>query len=239
MIGFVGSGRNANGIQEKKTAHGVIRPRNSPVSRLNIKLQSNDKRKYTDCARPVSRNGNRPLPLPEKMGVVFRSSKAERPPESAAGILPAQGFAKRSPPSSINQPERPDNWITQAVFRKPNRRKVNLAHVGTCFVDLDYYNTEHGYCEPELIRDLVLQHCESMKIPFPSLVIDSGRGLQVKWYHNPLPRQALPRWDAVQKHLNEQFRALGADTKARDASRVLRVVRTVNKRTDYPPGLSG
>ena len=127
-----------------------------------------------------------------------------------------------------------DNWITQAVFRKANRRKVNLAHVGACFVDLDYYNTPLNYCDPEPVLDAVLNHCLSEGIPLPSLVIDSGRGLQVKWFHEPLPRQALPRWDIVQQHLNLKFSHLGADKNARDASRVLRVVRTINQKNGKP-----
>ena len=38
-----------------------------------------------------------------------------------------------------------DWWITQAVFTKPNRRKVNLAHVGLAFVDLDYLNWSQNF----------------------------------------------------------------------------------------------
>ena len=127
-----------------------------------------------------------------------------------------------------------DNWITQAVFRGSNRRKVNLAHVGTCFVDLDYYNTEFAHYAPEQVLELVLRHCEKMAIPLPSVVIDSGRGLQIKWYHNPLPRAALPRWDSVQLHLCLQFSDFGSDRNARDASRVLRVVRTINQKNGLP-----
>ena len=130
--------------------------------------------------------------------------------------------------------QKTDHWITQGVFRTYNRRKVNLAHIGTCFVDLDYYNTELGYSEPWPVLELVLRHCEAMTVPLPSLVIDSGQGLQIKWYHDPLPRQALPRWDAVQSHLNQQFAHLGADHRAKDASRVLRVVRTTNQKNGKP-----
>ncbi len=125
-----------------------------------------------------------------------------------------------------------DWWISQAVFTKPNRRKVNLAHVGLAFVDLDYYRFPGLAClsEGEILDRLSL-HCEQNTIPLPSLVIDSGKGLQIKWFHEPLPRQALPRWDALQKGLVKTFEALGADANARDISRVLRVVRTTNQKT--------
>ncbi len=125
-----------------------------------------------------------------------------------------------------------DWWISQAVFTKPNRRKVNLAHVGVAFVDLDYYRFPGLACLPESeILDRVGLHCEQTGIPLPSLIIDSGKGLQIKWFHEPLPRQALPRWDALQKGLVKSFEPLGADANARDISRVLRIVRTTNQKT--------
>ena len=54
----------------------------------------------------------------------------------------------------------------------------------------------------------------------------------MKWLlERPLPRAALPRWNAVQKHLVASLELFGADPGARDASRVLRLVDTVNTRS--------
>ena len=125
-----------------------------------------------------------------------------------------------------------DNWITQAVFRVTNRRKVNLASVGTAFVDLDYYNLNHLIgLDPEKVLQLVLARCKKTGVPEPSIVIDSGKGLQMKWFHEPLPKKALPRWETMQRHLVEHFRDLGGDHHARDVSRVLRVVHSINQKT--------
>lgn len=124
-----------------------------------------------------------------------------------------------------------DYWISQAVFRVFNRRKVNLASVGTAFVDLDYYNLNHlSSLDPEKILRLVLDRCAEVGIPEPSIVIDSGKGLQIKWFHEPLPKKALPRWEAMQRNLVEHFAHLGGDHHARDVSRVLRVVHTINQK---------
>jgi len=69
-------------------------------------------------------------------------------------------------------------------------------------------------------------------IPDPSLILFSGRGLQVKWLlERPLPRAALPRWNAVQKQLVATLERFGADPAARDASRLLRLVDTINTRS--------
>ena len=46
-----------------------------------------------------------------------------------------------------------------------------------------------------------------------------------------MPRQALPRWNACQKYLIDRLMAIGADVAAKDASRVLRLVDTVNTKS--------
>ena len=128
-------------------------------------------------------------------------------------------------------PER-DTWISQAEFHRPNRRIVHLLRLGLCFVDLDTYKTPHGESRPETLLGRFLGHCGDEDVPLPSLVIYSGRGLQAKWLlERPLPRAALPRWNAVQKELVARLEPFGADPGARDASRVLRLVDTVNTRS--------
>lgn len=124
-----------------------------------------------------------------------------------------------------------DYWISQAVFRKFNRLKGNLASIGTAFVDLDYYTTK-GFIHlgPEWMLNEVLRYCDEINIPQPSVVIDSGRGLQIKWFHEPLPKVALPRWEALQRNLVNKFEHMGGDHHARDVSRVLRVVESYNQK---------
>ena len=74
--------------------------------------------------------------------------------------------------------------------------------------------------------------CDAEDIPRPSIVVHSGRGIQPKWlYSNPIPRGALPRWNAVEENLVKRLVPYGVDSCARDAARVLRVVRTVNSRS--------
>ena len=74
-----------------------------------------------------------------------------------------------------------------------------------------------------------------MGIPPASLVIHSGRGVYLKWLlKSPLPQAALPRWNAVQRELVSRLVDLGADPKARDASRVLRLVTTCNTKQPDP-----
>lgn len=124
-----------------------------------------------------------------------------------------------------------DTWISQAEFWCRTRRLVHLLRLGLCFSDCDTYKI--GITgSPEHQTEQLLRLCERMQLPEPSLVVFSGRGLQVKWlFDGPIPARALPRWNAVQRVIHERLQPMGADPQAMDASRVLRLVETVNTKS--------
>ncbi|WP_017173678.1 hypothetical protein [Xanthomonas phaseoli] len=126
-----------------------------------------------------------------------------------------------------------DTWLSQAEFRVPNRRVVNLARIGLLFADLDTYRLPWAANRtPEQLAAAVLHHCAEEGLPTPSLLVYSGRGIQAKWLlDGTIPRQALPRWNACQRYLVDRLAPLGADPIAKDASRVLRLVNTVNTKS--------
>jgi hypothetical protein len=125
-----------------------------------------------------------------------------------------------------------DTWISQAEFIRQSRRVVYLLRLNLCFVDLDTYKTPWKSYSPEAMANLIRGFCQDEDIPEPSLILFSGRGLQVKWlFERPLPRAALPRWNSVQRQLVKRLKRFGADPSARDASRLLRLVDTVNTRS--------
>lgn len=126
-----------------------------------------------------------------------------------------------------------DTWISQAQFRKPNRRAVNVWRMPVAFVDIDSYKIPalKGLPESMLLARLLMT-CDDAGVPEPSLVVWSGRGLQAKWiFENPVPSRALPRWQALQHELCRRLASIGADPMARDVSRVLRLVDTVNTKS--------
>lgn len=125
-----------------------------------------------------------------------------------------------------------DTWISQGEFKGFNRRVVNLLRTGVVFADLDTYRTPFREYSPETLAWIVVQRCHDEGLPIPSIILFSGRGLQVKWFlSSPVPGRALPRWNAVQKALGTALSDLGADPSARDASRVLRLAGTVNTKS--------
>lgn len=121
-----------------------------------------------------------------------------------------------------------ETYISQAEFALPNRRAVNLLRIWQLFVDLDCYKLT-----PALALSKLFWTCDENKIPHPSIVIFSGRGLQAKWLlEKPVTRQALPWWNGVQAALSKAFSNLGADGQARDVSRVFRLVGTTNLKSN-------
>lgn len=126
-----------------------------------------------------------------------------------------------------------DTWLSQAEFMRPNRRVVNLLRIGLLFVDIDCYKERWAQGKkPDALAQGLLYFCSEEGIPPPSLIVFSGRGLQAKWLiEGTIPRQALPRWNACQRHLVDKLRPQGSDPAAKDASRVLRLVNTVNTKS--------
>lgn len=124
-----------------------------------------------------------------------------------------------------------DVYLSQAEFIRPSRLKIDVARIAVNFIDLDYYNTQWRGHTPEKLAVALLIHCNDHGILPPSAIISSGRGLNCKWYfESPIPRRALLRWDAVQTELVAKFADFGADPKAKDASRVLRLEHSVNSK---------
>lgn len=140
------------------------------------------------------------------------------------------------PDAVRKQQGKTDVWISQGEFFKPNRRVVYLWRMPVLYADLDVHKMPWLQSLPvEAQVEALLMHCEDQSIPQPSLVVFSGRGLQAKWLlAQPVPQQALPRWSAVQRGLNHLLQDFGADHRALDASRVLRLVDTASSRSSDP-----
>ena len=126
-----------------------------------------------------------------------------------------------------------DTWISQATFWRPNRRVINLRSISLVFADIDCYKSEWSQgLDPQEMAQKFRSFCEQQGVWDPSIILFSGRGLQVKWFFkNPIPRQALPRWNFLERWIVDRFLDYGADPRAKDASRVLRVEHTINSKS--------
>jgi len=105
------------------------------------------------------------------------------------------------------------------------RRLVrNLAALTALFVDVDAHDAPTDLVA---LMDSRLDIIARARLPAPSFVVFSGRGLHFYWVIEPLPAAVLARWQPCQRHLQ---RLLGGDPAAVDCTRLLRVVGTVNSR---------
>lgn len=111
------------------------------------------------------------------------------------------------------------------------RRIAQLAQLAAAYVDLDYHKTSWRGFAPAYVADQALRALDDQRMPTPSCILFTGRGLLCLWFHDIVPRSALPRWNAMQKALGEGLRDFGADARALDAARVFRLVGTVNSKS--------
>jgi len=125
-----------------------------------------------------------------------------------------------------------DSFVSQGQFWRAQRRIAALRSMGLAWADLGD-DGELGWHGDAWAVDRILVALDEVGIPTPSLIVGSGRGYHAKWlFERAVPWQALDRWSVVERTIAERLQGpLGADLKATDAARVLRVVGTVNSRT--------
>lgn len=121
-----------------------------------------------------------------------------------------------------NQPE---------VFITPNEfygwRYIRLlAALNAFYVDIDVHEGQE--C-PVKAAWRAIDKIEASRLPAPSMVVYTGRGAHLYWLFERTPKQALPRWQLVQKVL---VQLTSADKQVMDATRVLRLVGTINTQAD-------
>lgn len=132
-------------------------------------------------------------------------------------IMPEDPVAKIISAFSGNQ----DTYLTVNQFYGW-RNVRQLKSLRCCYVDID------GTTD----IDAGLEVLQAAKMPAPSFAVFSGRGLHFYWLLEPTPAQALPAWQRIQDALIKALAPIGADTKARDCARVLRLVGTKNSKNN-------
>ncbi|MDM0032372.1 hypothetical protein QTI33_09570 [Variovorax sp. J22P271] len=129
-----------------------------------------------------------------------------------------------------------DFYVSNALFASERSRcSWNVKSMQLCWVDLDCY--AEGIVPTDEFVETLLARAHFAGIPHPSHIVSSGRGLYLKWLlDKPVPDIRKEDWKLVQKMLTQLFVDLGADVKAIDAARVLRVVNTVNGKVSGTKG---
>ena len=121
-----------------------------------------------------------------------------------------------------------DVYISQNTFNNRSRKLIHLKELKALYIDIDCYKMN-------LSKEAVKYFMENDlygQIPVPNMLIDSGRGLYYIIFLENTMAEELPKWQLVEKYLYEKLKHLGADNKALDATRVLRVTGTVNSKNN-------
>ena len=126
-----------------------------------------------------------------------------------------------------------DVYLSQNRFFGRRRAIACLAQLDALFIDLDYYSLAPGigHLRPEHILSVAFEQLDESRIPAPTIAISTGRGIALIWMHSAVPRGALGRWQACQREIYRALSDLGADPRALDAARVLRLIGTENSKS--------
>lgn len=120
-----------------------------------------------------------------------------------------------------------DVFITPNTTFIPVRKAQNIRQFRALFIDLDI--NKLGYHQSETVY-MVWELYYQDKIPQPTMVVDSGRGVHLYWRIENAPIQAWSTWQELEDYLYYQLRHLGADKQATDSVRVLRLPSSINSR---------
>lgn len=124
-----------------------------------------------------------------------------------------------------------DVYMSQNTFYKPKRSSETIRQLRNLYIDIDLKDKPGDLkTNKQKTLDRLKNHYFGKKVPLPSLIIDSGRGLHLVWNIEPVPYQALPLWQAVERYLYEKLKTVGADPACLDCTRVLRVAGSVNSK---------
>ena len=120
-----------------------------------------------------------------------------------------------------------DVFVTPNTMYRKQRRVSNIRQFRALFQDLDIHKL--GYSKEEVVWSIYIMAYEN-KIPMPTMIVDSGRGLHIYWKIKNAPYGAIQTWQELQDYLYYQLKSLEADKKALDGARVLRLPSTLNSK---------
>lgn len=121
-----------------------------------------------------------------------------------------------------------DVYISQNTFENKSRRLIHLKELKALYIDIDCYKAN-------LTKEAAKYFMENDLygiIPIPNMLIDSGRGLYYIIFLDNTKAIDLPKWQTVEKFLFEKLKDIGADAKALDATRVLRITGSMNSKSN-------
>lgn len=125
-----------------------------------------------------------------------------------------------------------DTYISMNTFKTHRRLISNLFSLNSMWVDFDFYKIpKYKYKSCEEMVEIISQD-QAIKDCPPSFWMYSGQGIYAIWLlENAHAGKCLPIWRTIMDKLHEQLEQYGADPKANEPARVLRLAGSKHSET--------
>lgn len=120
-----------------------------------------------------------------------------------------------------------DTFIAPNTMYKPSRKVGNIRQFRALYIDIDGVEGDQIGTTYR-----ILELADQGIIPKPSMACDSGRGVHLYWRIKNAPYGALYTWQELEDYLYRKLKPFGADIKATDAARLLRIPNTINSKNN-------
>ncbi len=131
-----------------------------------------------------------------------------------------------------------DTYATPNSFVVPERRIESLGALNALFADIDDHTASFRF---SAVLYFLKEDYFGSRVPWPNMVVETGRGMHLYWFIEPLKPDKLPLWQLTQDLILDALSditdcfSIGnveVDKKVKDATRLLRLPGTVNSATN-------
>lgn len=131
------------------------------------------------------------------------------------------------------------HYITLALFNsKKTRTKRTMVATSGLYVDLD--DALANISDTRIGLDLVEYAIQKAKLPTPTLFIHTGGGWHLYWLFKEIyqfkSQDDVTQYESVIESIIHSLTIIGADPRAKDATRLLRLAGTYNPKPEYGDG---
>lgn len=131
-----------------------------------------------------------------------------------------------------------DIYHSNNSFFKPQRGEATLFNLNALYLDIDWHDAKEQIDHNRIVEYLNVVYF-NRKVPLPSYIVATGRGLQLYWRIETAPKQAIFLWKLVQSrmaqalaNISEFETGINVDMSCvNDVARVFRVPNTFNTKS--------
>lgn len=123
-------------------------------------------------------------------------------------------------------------YLSVNTYYIPVRKNSTVRHLNALYVDIDTYNAGVSHSD---ILDAIDFLSKTERLPVPTFVVDSGRGMYLIYKIHDVPGGSLPArrmYQHIQTYIVDSYNDMGADYKAKDIARVLRLPGSINTKNN-------